>query len=128
MVSQIDGFATITGSTLGIIGSGVLPDGFVFVSESQCAGGLLIACAGGEFRTLTAFHPPDGNQFDSITYAQSVVFVDVFKDIGVTGVGGVSRIEQHFQQTSDAVIPEPATMLLFSTALLGLGFMRRKKS
>jgi hypothetical protein len=44
---------------------------------------------------------------------------------------GVSAIRQTFYQTPDGDIPpvpEPATMLLFSTALLGLGFMRRKKS
>ncbi len=44
---------------------------------------------------------------------------------------GATIITQTFTQIPNGDIPpvpEPATMLLFSTALLGLGFMRRKKS
>ena len=49
----------------------------------------------------------------------------------VPGQARATTITQTFFQTPGGDIPdvpEPATMLLFSTALLGLGFMRRKKS
>ncbi len=56
----------------------------------------------------------------------------VKKDMTITDKDGfISDINNshHYQRGGDIpVIPEPATMLLFSTALLGLGWMRRKKS
>lgn len=77
--------------------------------------------------TVDGGYPSTGNfSFDPISK------VWVSKDISiVTEQSGVSDIfnSHHYQRDGDIPpVPEPATMLLFSTALLGLGFMRRKKS
>ena len=118
--------ATIIGSSLAIGGSAG-DDGLVTVHEDQCAGGLLFACNPGHDTNLFVSDP--GSSFDSVSYDKAYAFVDVFKDIGINGPGAISRIEQYFIQEGDVPeVPEPTTMLLFSTALLGLGFMRRKKS
>lgn len=82
------------------------------------------------------FEDPFAEGGDVISFAGEKT-LNVSKDYNFYGATnsefrtGVSLIQQTFYQTPDGDIPdvpEPATMLLFSTALLGLGFMRRKKS
>lgn len=70
---------------------------------------------------------------DDLEFPSPLQMVWVQKDIRLTanegGSVGATIITQGFRQTQDqpGEIPEPATMLLFSTALLGLGLIRKVK-
>lgn len=106
--------------------------GHIQLSEVGCAVAFAQGCSsnlGNLFiDTDDSSAPPSSAAF--WFEAQSKVWVG--KDLTVVDeTSGVSDIFNSHHYRSDGnvpEVPEPATMLLFSSALLGLGYMRRKKS
>lgn len=132
-VMVLDPNFEIIGSSL-FMGGGIGADGGVIdIAETQCAGGVLDACVGGAYYFLDTEQTEGIVQvFDSNSFDPAVTLVDVFKDVlldasNIKGVVQISRIDQRFIQRPLNEVPEPATMLLFSSALLGLGLLRKKK-
>lgn len=71
--------------------------------------------------------PPVFQAVTNISPAQ--IQVDIIKDISVRSLGGVTQISFIDQSFSQVQIPEPSTVVLVSTSLIGLlAFARRRKS
>lgn len=129
------------------------PDAFARIDESVFGapgpiGGTLLANS--TVTWISDPNDPDGGLPEAgdnlvLSTPSSVIWVtkDILLDGGnLRGEGcgvtvectlgaSATTIMQRFYQRDDSDVPdvpEPTTMLLFSTALLGLGFMRRKKS
>ena len=108
--------------------------GLIQMTETACSAAPDPGCGANVLGTL--FIDTDPNTLnvpfeDSFSFAPTSK-VWVSKDISVvTDASGLSDLfnSHHYRRDGDVPeVPEPTTMLLFSTALLGLGFMRRKKS
>ncbi|HEV2418299.1 MAG TPA: PEP-CTERM sorting domain-containing protein [Terriglobia bacterium] len=109
------------------IDAGAFNGGVVSVDETQCLGGLLPGCSGGTSISLngSANQLTDSNSFADVT------LVGISKDIQVSGgpnangQATVSSEDQFFSTGTDA--PEPASLLMFGTGMLGLAFVVRRK-
>lgn len=108
------------------IDAGASNGGMVAVDETQCLGGLLPGCSGGTSISLngTATHTTDADTFTGVT------LIDVSKDIQVMGgsnVSGQASVSSEDQFFSTTTVPEPASLMLFGTGMLGLALLVRRK-
>lgn len=109
-------------------------DAFVSIGESVChAIQVSGACSGVVLPGLFINHEnAAGDNYVEMIFDQPFTGkMWIQKDIQISAGSTLSDFynSHHSRDGGDVPeVPEPATMLLFSTALLGLGFMRRKKS
>ena len=125
--------ALITDMTLNMLGAGVFGDGSVTIFEDVCSDALWSnGCLGGQIfhmSTCLSLVIPCEKLTDHIDFTGEQ-FVDVRKDIelngGTNGFAFLSGVEERFSQ---GTTPEPGSIVLFGSGLLGLaGVLRRKMS
>jgi hypothetical protein len=145
-VTVMDGFdffiTSIGQSLTGELGNA--PGAMVRIEEGAWASFWGFGHLGNSTVTLPGdFEDPVGEGIDQLILSSAVKHVWIQKDIRfaagtcpddqtpcTTGASATTFTQVFYQTPGDDLtdIPEPATMLLLSTALLGLGYMRRKRS
>jgi hypothetical protein len=114
--------------SLYMFGAGVLGTGQVSVAETYCAGDTFAdSCAHGTEGTLnTLLNSSTSILHDSATF-NPVSIVDVIKDIELVGGGNGSAALVSGVQNQFSEVPEPGSLVLLGSGILGLaGVVRRK--
>jgi hypothetical protein len=123
--------APITDASLTMFGAQVFGDGSVTIGEDLCSDDLWSdGCAHGTILHLSTCLSDviSCNKITDHIDFTGEQFIDVRKDIelngGANGAAFLSDVEEHFSQ---GTVPEPSSILLFGSGILGLaGVMRRK--
>jgi hypothetical protein len=116
----------ITELSLSIGGVNWTGTGAVLVNETACLGAVFPACSGGQILTLSVFDSSVGSKlFDSAGFA-GVSEIDIQEEITVqAGTNGSARLSLVTNQFSET--PEPASLVLFGSGVLGLGALLRRR-
>jgi hypothetical protein len=88
---------------------------------------VLPSCTGGALDLLSV--SAAGPLSDSVTFAAPVSTVDVLKDIdsatsSTSGTASISIVDNTVDQVQ---VPEPASLALLGSALIGFGAVRRRR-
>ncbi len=122
------GGAEINDLSLFMFGASTVGNGLVTVSETYCAGDTFAdACANGTTGTLSTYLGGGLSKLsDSATFG-AVSVVDVVKSVTLLGGGNQSFAVLGGVENQFSEVPEPGSMILFGSGILGLaGVIRRK--
>jgi hypothetical protein len=118
----------ITDLSLSIAGASFTGTGAVIVNETACLGAMLPSCSGGQEVTLSVFDSSAGSQLFNSTSFAGVKEVDIAEGIQLqAGTGGSASLSLMTNQFSEGPVPEPTSLVLFGTGVLGLGALLRRK-
>jgi len=98
--------------------------GLTAVTENYCINAPLGSCGAGNSGQLKVTNPPPAFN-DQLFFPGQVTSLFVSKDVNVSsGTNGTAHISQVINNFSNT--PEPMTLMLFGSGLLGLGLFRKR--
>ncbi|MGH9403792.1 MAG: PEP-CTERM sorting domain-containing protein [Terriglobia bacterium] len=120
VVRVLTGSSNITDSALSVEASDSAR-----TNMTECLGGLLPACSGGTTVGLTA----SASQLSDSNTFGGVSTVSAGTDISAANGGNISGEQVEFSTGDDppSDVPEPASLLLFGTGVLGVALLLRRK-